>query len=147
MVNAWRYEGATVDVPWEALGGVLFEMGASSCSVSVGGAREDEEDREGNGGIDDARGAAAAAGAGSGEEGQEEAMLSFVVAGGLWADVGAALELACDLAGGPEGCFGERPMCCWADRGRLDAMLCYVRAVPFVRRGRRVALPDRAAWL
>lgn len=111
-MTAWRYEGSVVPVPWRALGDFLFEMGACACSVSV----EKEERQQGTavGGEASAREAAVAASAAAAaeatEEGQDnrEAMLTLIVAeGGGWGRVSAALETACELAGGPDGCFGK----------------------------------------
>lgn len=106
MVTAWRYEGSAVPVPWRALGEVLFEMGACSCSVSVEKEPQEGEQQEGKSGEQPMREAAAAA-AVEGEEARE-AKLTFIVAeGGGGRSVGSALEAACELAGGPDGCFGE----------------------------------------
>lgn len=44
VVTAWRYEGSAAPVPWRALGDMLFEMGACSCSVAV-------EKKDNNGGL------------------------------------------------------------------------------------------------
>lgn len=104
VVTAWRYEGSAAPVPWKALGDMLFEMGACSCSVTVG--REDGE-KEAAG--EESAGEAAAAAATEGREGRE-AMLTFIVAEGegeALENVGAALRAAWQLAGGQDDCFGE----------------------------------------
>lgn len=82
---------------------MLFEMGACSCSVSVGkedGGQEAATDEDLSAGEADFA-------ATEGEE-DREAMLTFIVAEGEgWENLGAAFKTACELAGVPDGCFGE----------------------------------------
>eukprot|EP00752_Nemacystus_decipiens_P009283 g8294.t1 len=96
VVKAWRYEGSAVVVPWRALGDMLFEMGACSCSVSV-------EEHEATG-EDPSAGEAAFASA-EGEEDRDVTLTCIVAEAEGWENLGATLEAACELAGGPEGCF------------------------------------------
>lgn len=100
VVTAWRYEGSAVDVPWRSLGGMLFEMGACWCSVYVG-EEEEEEGLERQGHREQAPGETEAVQWGRG------AMLTFALEEGGGGDVGAVLEAACALAGGPDDCFGK----------------------------------------
>ncbi|CAN0127372.1 unnamed protein product, partial [Ectocarpus fasciculatus] len=99
VVTAWLYEGSTVDVPWRSLGDMLFEMGACWCSVYVG-EEEKEEGSDGQSHRDQGPGETEAVQWGRG------AMLTFALEGGGGGGrVGAVLEAACDLAGGPDDCF------------------------------------------
>ncbi|CAN0110523.1 unnamed protein product [Pylaiella littoralis] len=102
VVTAWQYEGSAVDVPWRALGDMLFEMGACSCSMFVG-----KEVEEGGGGEAQTKHGSRAVGAAAPEEEGREAMLTFILPAGesLWVDVGGVLKAACELAGVRDGCF------------------------------------------
>ncbi|CAM9591968.1 unnamed protein product [Ectocarpus sp. 6 AP-2014] len=101
VVTTWRYEGSAVDVPWRSLGDMLFEMGACWCSVYVGEEEEEEEEEglERQGHRKQGPGETEAVQWGRG------AMLTFALEEGGGGDVGAVLEAACALAGGPDDCF------------------------------------------
>lgn len=104
VVTAWRYEGSAASVPWRALGDMLFEMGACSCSVSV---EEDYGEQEATDGGKE-RSVREAAFAVEGGQEDRKPMLTFIVEEGKgWGHIGAALEVACELAGGLDSCFGE----------------------------------------
>ncbi|CAN0011065.1 unnamed protein product, partial [Choristocarpus tenellus] len=89
VVTVWLYEGEELDVPWRALGDLVFEMGALSVSINGQG------EREGAGG----------------------ARLSFIIPGGTESNI--LIEAACGLLDTPESCYAsldwdEDPVPCLA---------------------------------
>lgn len=124
VVTAWRYyteqptsssPAPDVHIPWQTMGNVLFEMGASTVSVDhstldlnsgiENGSPDPSGPGEGRFGSQGGVFPVDGDGSDDGGRGARKAVLRFTVEGGR--DVGGALKLACELAGADADCFGE----------------------------------------